>query len=81
MTGEWRVIWANGSVHWIAGSWQVLMDESGKPSRVVGVNMDVTERKRTEERLREYEKVVEGAEDMIGWLTENTVSSLRTASI
>jgi PAS domain S-box-containing protein len=66
MTGEWRVFWPDGSVHWIAGRWQVLMDESGKPSRVVGINMDVTERKWAEERLQEYEKAVEGAEDIIG---------------
>jgi PAS domain S-box-containing protein len=42
------------------------MDVSGEPSRMIGVNMDVTERRRAEERLREYEKAVEGAEDMIG---------------
>jgi PAS domain S-box-containing protein len=49
--GEWRVVWPNGSVHWIAGRGQVLMDESGKPSRMLGVNMDITERKRAEEAL------------------------------
>jgi PAS domain S-box-containing protein len=49
--GEWRVVWPDGSVHWIAGRGQVLMDESGKPSRMLGVNMDVTERKRAEEAL------------------------------
>jgi PAS domain S-box-containing protein len=54
-TGEWRVVWPDGSIHWIAGRWQVFMDESGEPSRVVGVNMDVTERNRTEEALRESE--------------------------
>lgn len=64
--GEWRAIWPDGSVHWIAARWQALMDESGEPSRVVGANMDVTERRRSEERLREYEKAVEGAEDIIG---------------
>ena len=64
--GEWRVLWPDGSVHWIAGRWQVFMDPSGEPSRMIGVNGDVTERKRSEERLREYEKTVEGAEDMIG---------------
>src|SRR6201993_315003 len=64
--GEWRVVWPDGSVHWIAGCWQVFMDASGEPSRMIGVNIDVTERKRSEERLREYEKAVEGAEDMIG---------------
>src|SRR6516225_2133225 len=25
-TGEWRVVWADGSVHWIAGRWQVFMN-------------------------------------------------------
>jgi PAS domain S-box-containing protein len=64
--GEWRVVWRDGSVHWIAGRWQVFMDASGEPSRMIGVNIDITERKRSEERLREYEKAVEGAEDMIG---------------
>jgi PAS domain S-box-containing protein len=64
--GEWRVLWLDGSVHWIAGRWQVFMDTSGEPSRMIGVNVDITERRRSEERLREYEKAVEGAEDMIG---------------
>jgi PAS domain S-box-containing protein len=48
---EWRIVWPDGSVHWIAGRWQVLMNESGEPSRMVGVNLDVTARKRTEEDL------------------------------
>src|SRR5580704_5089183 len=47
-TGEWRVLWPDGSIHWIAGRWQVFMNESGEPSRVVGANMEVTGRKRTE---------------------------------
>ena len=54
--GEWRVIWPDGSLHWIAGRWQVLMDDSGKPVRVVGVNLDITERKRAEEAIRESEQ-------------------------
>jgi PAS domain S-box-containing protein len=51
MSGEWRVIWPDGSVHWIAARWQALMDESGEPSRVIGVDMDITDRKRAEEAL------------------------------
>jgi PAS domain S-box-containing protein len=52
-TGEWRVLWPDGGIHWIAGRWQAFMDESGKPFRVVGANMDVTGLKRTEEALLE----------------------------
>jgi PAS domain S-box-containing protein len=48
---EWRAVWPDGSVHWIAGRGQVLMDESGEPTRMLGVNMDITERKRAEEAL------------------------------
>lgn len=66
MQAEWRTVWPDGSIHWIAGRWQVFMDAAGEPARMVGVNSDITERKRAEERLLEYEKAVEGAEDMIG---------------
>ena len=63
--GEWRVVWPDGSVHWLAGRWQAFKDESGKPLRLVGVNIDITERKRAEEALRasteRYELAVRGA--------------------
>lgn len=54
--GEWRAIWPDGSLHWIAARWQVLMDESGEPARVIGVNIDVTERKLAEEAVRRSEE-------------------------
>src|SRR6516165_2166083 len=49
--GEWRVVWPDGSVHWIAGRGQVFMNESGEPSRMLGVNIDVTDRKLAEQEL------------------------------
>lgn len=57
--GEWRAIWPDDSVHWIVSRWQVLMDDSGEPSRVVGVNMDVTERKLAELALHARERLLE----------------------
>ena len=61
--GEWRAIWPDGSVHWIASRWQVLMDDSGEPSRVVGVNMDVTERKEAEEVLASMSRKLIAAQE------------------
>jgi PAS domain S-box-containing protein len=58
-TGEWRVVWAAGSVHWIAGRWQVFMSESGEPSRMIGVNIDVTERKQAELALSDLNHILE----------------------
>ena len=49
--GEWRVIWPDGSVHWLFGRWQVFKDNDGKPLKMIGVNVDITERKKAEEEL------------------------------
>ena len=54
--GEWRVIWPDGSEHWIAGRWMVFKDDGGIPVRVLGVDFDTTERKRAEEALRTSEE-------------------------
>ena len=57
--GEWRVVWPDGSVHWIAGRWQVLMNESGEASRVIGVNMDVTTRRTAEQAFQQMNRALE----------------------
>ena len=59
VVGEWRTAWRDGSVHWIAARWQVLKDEGGKPLRMIGVNMDITERKKAEEELRHLNENLE----------------------
>jgi PAS domain S-box-containing protein len=53
---EWRVIWPNGSVHWIVGRWQVHLNGAGEPVRMRAVNIDVTDRKKMEEALRKSEE-------------------------
>jgi PAS domain S-box-containing protein len=53
---EWRVIWPDRSVHWITGRWQVFKDAAGEPRHVVGINIDVTDRKNMEEALRKSEE-------------------------
>src|SRR4030095_882173 len=61
-----RFLSPTGRVIWLRSSGHALFDEAGKLQRVVGMVTDVTELKLTEDKLREYEKAVEGAEDMIG---------------
>jgi PAS domain S-box-containing protein len=61
--GEWRVVWGDGRVHWIAGRWQGFMDASGEPSKMIGVNIDITERKLAEEEVLEVSrKLIEAQE-------------------
>ena len=49
---EYRIIRSDGTLRWIESRSLVLYNRQGKPQRVVGVNIDVTERKRTEDRQR-----------------------------
>ncbi len=53
---EFRVLWPDGSVHWLLGRGSVFLDEAGQPARMAGANLDITERKRSEEALRESEE-------------------------
>ncbi len=55
--GEWRAVWADGSVHWLSGRWQVFKDANGTPLRMTGVHIDITDRKQAEERLRQAQRL------------------------
>jgi PAS domain S-box-containing protein len=53
---EFRVIWPDGSIHWIAGKGQGFYDSAGNPLRMIGVGTDITGRKRAEADLRASEE-------------------------
>jgi PAS domain S-box-containing protein len=46
----------DGEVRWIEASGQLSLDGRGEPARVIGINTDITERKRAEEALRASEE-------------------------
>jgi len=50
---EWRVVWPDGSVHWLLGRFRMLRDAAGRPHRLLGVNLDISERKQSETALHE----------------------------
>jgi PAS domain S-box-containing protein len=62
---SYRIARPDGSVIWVERNSRAHFDEQGKLLRIVGMVTDITERKVAEERLREYEKAVEGSEEMI----------------
>jgi PAS domain S-box-containing protein len=50
---EYRVVWPDGSVHWIASHGRVKLDgQSGRPVHLTGLNMDITDRKHAELEIR-----------------------------
>lgn len=52
---ELRIVRPGGEVRHLLAAAEVVRDESGEPVRVVGTNLDVTERKHIEQALRESE--------------------------
>jgi PAS domain S-box-containing protein len=66
---QYRIIWPDGSVHWIDALGRFSYDPEGRPVRMLGVLTDITERKKVESALRESEEfnrsIVESSADCI----------------
>jgi PAS domain S-box-containing protein len=50
---EVRVKWPDGNVHWVYERGRVFYDEQKNPVRMAGVTLDITERKKAEEDLKQ----------------------------
>jgi PAS domain S-box-containing protein len=65
---EFRILWPDGSLHWMLGKGRVLYDGTGQPRRMLGVGMEVTARKRAEtealQRQREAEVLAQLAQTL-----------------
>jgi diguanylate cyclase (GGDEF)-like protein/PAS domain S-box-containing protein len=55
---DFRVVHNDGSVHNVNARANVVCDAQGRPERVLGTNMDVTERKRMERELAEKHELL-----------------------
>lgn len=44
-SAEYRVVHRDGSIHWLHGMGRTLLDEDGRPTRMLGVASDITDRK------------------------------------
>ncbi len=49
---EFRVVWPNGTVRWVAGQAEVFRGANGSPERVTGVVVDITARRQAVAALR-----------------------------
>jgi PAS domain S-box-containing protein len=53
---EYRICRPNGTIRWILDRKTILKDEQGVPAQIGGVATDITERRLSEEKLRESEE-------------------------
>lgn len=49
---EHRIVLPSGEVRWLAARGETFSDAEGRPLRAIGICLDITERKRSEEALR-----------------------------
>ena len=62
---EYRVVWPNGETHWLMVRGRAVYDALGRPTRMAGVSLDVTERKRLHEALLQSQsELAEQAEQL-----------------
>jgi PAS domain S-box-containing protein len=53
---EFRILWPNGTVRWVAAKGKFYYSRNGEPERMLGTETDITDHKRMEENLRENEE-------------------------
>ncbi|MBL6457172.1 response regulator [Belnapia sp. T6] len=56
---EFRIRNTEGGIRWLAGQGEVIRDATGRPVRMIGTDIDITERRRTAEILAEANQELE----------------------
>ncbi|HSE18121.1 MAG TPA: PAS domain-containing protein [Pyrinomonadaceae bacterium] len=64
ISAEYRVVWPDGSIHWLMAQGQMFFDDLERPLRMVGFTADITSRKLIEEELRRSEAFLAQAQQV-----------------
>jgi PAS domain S-box-containing protein len=69
---EFRVVHPDGSIHWLLSRGEMLKDDEGNIVRGVGVNIDVTERRKADQQVRQSEdrfRILADSAPILMWVT------------
>jgi len=60
-----RIVWADGTQHWLHGRGDVVVDDDGNVIRMVGTSQNITARKQAESELRKQAHIVDTISDVV----------------
>ncbi len=75
---EHRVLWPDGTTHWVRGQGRVVRDAAGQAIQLLGICQDITERKRIEQKLVEARDRAEDANRLKDAILANMSHEIRT---
>ncbi len=75
---EFRVLWPSGEIRHIKANAQVQRDENGEAERMIGINYDITDRKRSMEKLEQAVIKAEVANEAKSEFLANMSHEIRT---
>ncbi|HKE55139.1 MAG TPA: sigma 54-interacting transcriptional regulator [Pyrinomonadaceae bacterium] len=62
---EFRIVRRNGEVGWLSSKGRLIRSADGKPERMIGANIDITERKLGEESLKQAHNELQQLKDRL----------------
>lgn len=70
---EFRILWADGSVHWFGSKGRITRDQNGRPAYLTGACIEVTAKRLADEMLRQSEQfnrtIIQSSRDCIQTLS------------
>jgi PAS domain S-box-containing protein len=70
---EYRIITKDGQVRWVDDRTVVERDAEGRIGHYRGIIVDITERKRADEVLRKYERIVSTSQDLMALVSRDYI--------
>lgn len=70
---EFRVVWPDGSIHWLHTKGELMPDSVEAPVRAVGVCYDITDRKQAQQALEESQqrfRIMADSAPVLIWMSE-----------
>ena len=76
---EHKILWPDGSEHWLIGKGEIQRDRDGAATRIIGVFQDITYKSRAEDALRQseekYRNLINNVQEGIWVIDENNITS------